>query len=188
MKNENNRQISPSATTAKLLALIGIVALGYCCALSCNRLPKVFIPDDLCNPKYVIDKNGFRDDYSICIDRKKVIQFNTLGGLRFILSDTPLRKIDNMIENNSDWEFIFMVSMPLEDSLKLQAVLSQYNCDFPVIVDTKNVFAERNRLGKLTAVGWICDEKNNVYGNGCIGTEKSFFDQEFSRAKRWLDK
>lgn len=171
------RQISPNATISKQIAFIGVVALGCCCVISCNILPKVIIPDNLYNPKEVVDKNGFRDDYSICIDRKKVIQFNALGSLKFILSDTPPRKIDIIIEKNREWEFIFVVSMSLEDSLKLQAVLSHHNCDFPVVVDSDNVFAKKNRLGKLTAVGWICDEKNHVYGNGCIGTEKSFFDQ-----------
>lgn len=182
------RQFHPNTTTTEHLVLMGVVVFGCCCMLSCNRLPKVIIPKQLSNPEYVLDKNGFRDNYSFSIDRKKVIQFNTLGGLRFILSDTPPHKIDNMIKNNPDWEFIFVVSMPLTDSSKLQSVLVHHNCEFPVIIDTDNVFAKQNRLGKLTAVGWISDENDNVYGNGCVGSEKSFFDQEFSRVKRRLNK
>ena len=179
-------QFQSTKATARRLVSMAVVLLGFCCVLSCNRLPKVIIPKELQDPEYVIDKNGLVDGYSFRIDQKKFIQFNTVGGLDYMLSDTPSHKIDTIIANNPDWEFVFVVAMPLKDSLRLRSVLDSHGCDFPVIVDTENVFAKKNGLGKLTAVGWFCDGNNRSHGIGCIGTPKSSFDQRFPRIKRQI--
>jgi hypothetical protein len=141
---------------------------------------KIIYPSD-----NVYDMHGKVNDYSIDDTKKKVVQFSSLHGIPFIMDYTPKGKIEKIIRDNPDWEFIFYVYGEQADTSELISALKKYQCNFPVIFDYKNEFQEKNfgdvRYG---GIGFICDRNNKVVGLSEIGTTMSFFDQEFAKAKR----
>jgi len=134
----------------------------------------------------VYNKDGKVNDYKIDLSKKKVIDYFTIGGLIMNLEYTDIGKIDRIIRENPDWEFIFYVKCEEKDTTKVKGILSRYECRFPVILDFKNEFYEKNFSEQYGGIGFICDERNRSLSLAIIGTRQSFFDQNFARVKRTL--
>ncbi len=115
---------------------------------------------------------------------KKVVTFYITGNFINELKYTPMGKIDRIIQSYPKWDFVFYVEGTLEDTTIIRKALSKYNCRFPVVLDYNHSFRDKNSLGKLTSIGYICNEKNQVLSLALIGTDRSFFDQEFRKYNR----
>lgn len=131
----------------------------------------------------VYDRNGKVQGYSIDMSKKKVVDYFNVDGLIMVLNYTDSGKIDKIIRENPDWEFIFYVGCKQKDTAKVKDVLSWFKCDFPVILDFDDEFAEKNFNQKYSAIGFICDSKDRSKAVSCIGTRQSFFDSDFARVK-----
>jgi hypothetical protein len=136
----------------------------------------------------VFDANGRVENYTINKGKPFVINSFRYDAFRYVLFHTPEGKIDRIIEENPDWEFVFYCQMAPEDSMRLIKLLSRYHCHFPVIMDPDGVWVHEYLKGDYSAIGVICDKTGNTLGVSVIGTSQSSFDSEFASAKRALSK
>lgn len=134
----------------------------------------------------VFDANGRVEDYRIRKGRPFVVTLLMTREFSDVLFHTPKGKIDRIIEENPEWEFVFYCKGAPGDSSKVMDVLSRYGCRFPVIMDPEGRWERENIDGKYSAIGVICDAEGNMLGMSVIGTSQSFFDSEFAKAKRAL--
>lgn len=174
-----------NAQIKKVFAL-GVLLTVTFLQVSCERASTIKIPD--ISDMDVYDRRGRVHDYSYREESNKVIQQIWASCLcNNVLPHTPSGKIDRIIAENPDWEFLFFVYVK-NDSTEIDRLLrclDKYDCDFPVILDYDRTFSKINHQN-YTEIGYICDSKNHLLGVSVIGTEQSFFDQEFSRAKKQL--
>lgn len=129
------------------------------------------------------------DGYPLSLFDKKrtVVTYLDIRTLGFILDDTPIGKIDWIINNNPDWDFLFVIDAQLEDSSAVIHKLNQYGCDFPVIFDANHEFKKRNHLDNFLATSFIY-KKNKIVNLGVIGSSRSFFDEEFDSYKKRIER
>ena len=154
-----------------------LVAMSF---LSCHKTRTLQLPEDM----LCVDRCGVVDTIPIH-EGKKIVQFLTKWSLEVTLDNTPPGKIDALIRNNPDWQFIFYIHCKAEEKVQIPKILDKYNCRFPVMIDEDASFLKKNRMDKeYTAIGFILDSRNAVVGMGIIGTTMSFFDAEFNNAKR----
>lgn len=132
----------------------------------------------------VVSKDSTIVGYNITGNKPFVVQYFSLKFMEFILEDTPCGKIDQIIRDNPEWEFIFYCNCSESEVPELQTILSRYNCGFPMIIDIEGEFARINGLGnQKMAIGFICDEKGMHIGTSVIGASMSLFDSQFKAAK-----
>lgn len=147
----------------------------------------------LVNVPTVYNWKGLVKSYHFNKNKKKVI--NYLGGvdhLKEVLSQTDSGKIDKIIRENPNFQFIFYIDRIVpDDTVTLMNVLRQYRCAFPVIMDFNEEFYKANKErfhlekpNRMTKIGYICDEECWVYELSVIGTRMSYFDEMFRKAKR----
>src|SRR5574344_3083031 len=172
--------LSPKLFLNSFLTAILLVVV-ICLSCTPRNLVHIVLPNG-----NVYSRNGMVRDYSIDMSKKKVVNYFTIGGLIMNLEYTDTGKIDNIIRNNSDWEFIFYIKCTPKDTAKVENILSRYKCDFPVILDFNDEFAKQNFSDQYGGIGYICDEKNRSLSLALIGTRQSFFDQNFARVKSQL--
>lgn len=162
--------------------------LGYACLLimesvlfsSCHRSRTLILPEDM----LCVDKDGVVDTIHIR-NGKKVVQFLSTWSLDVTLENTPPGKIDAIIRNHPDWQFIFYIHCLPEERIQVPKILEKFNCKFPVLLDEDAKFLKMNKMNEeYTAIGFILDSRNSVVGMGIIGTTMSIFDSEFTKAKR----
>jgi len=152
--------------------------------VSCERHDQVNLPDCL---EYVYDKNGRVNNYSIDLAKKRVIQYQSLNMLHDDLFHTPRGKLNKIIADNPDWEFVFFCHCDLCDTTDLIKTLQRYDTDHRVIIDTAACFLSVNQLSEQwTELGFICDKKGKCYGIGIAGSSLSSFDSYFAQVKRKL--
>lgn len=133
---------------------------------------------------YAVDRHGLVENYSPDLSKKKIYAYMVTGCINEWLNRTPRGKIDKIMSENPDWELLVYVNGDVEDTTKVRKKLDQYDCDFPVILDTKGEFCKRNRMKDTVLWGTICDRNGVVRGVGVIGDGMSMFDSEFERVKR----
>lgn len=147
---------------------------------SCHRSRALELPEDM----LCVDRSGVIDTLHIH-DGKKVVQFLSAWSLKVTLETTPPGKIDEIIRNNPDWQFIFYINCRPEEKAQIPKILEKFNCRFPVLLDDEARFLKLNKMDEeYTAIGFILDSRNAVVGMGIIGTSMSFFDGAFAKAKR----
>lgn len=147
---------------------------------SCQRSHTLILPEDM----LCVDRYGVVDTLHIH-EGKKVVQFLSTWSLGVTLETTPPGKIDAIIRKNPDWQFIFYINCRPEEKVKIPRILEEFNCSFPVFLDEDALFLKINKMDEeYTAIGFILDSQNTVASMGIIGTTMSFFDKEFSKAKR----
>ncbi|MEG1898984.1 MAG: hypothetical protein RR183_04845 [Bacteroidales bacterium] len=116
----------------------------------------------------VYNWKGVVKNYHFDKSKKKVI--NYLGGVRNlknVLEHTDSGKIDKIIRNNPDFQFIFYVDrVTPDDTIAFMDVMRKYRCTFPVILDFEEEFykANKDRLclekpRRMAKIGYICDEE-----------------------------
>lgn len=160
------------------------VLFVLCLALSlvtCSRRHQISCPE------VDISVNRYGDKKpSPILKKKTVVNFFTPAGLISSLEDTPMGKIDKIIKENPDWQFLFYISCNPGQKGQVMKVLDKYNCNFSVLLDYKDAFRKENkRIEKdLTAIGFILGADNNVIALSVIGDTRSMFDASFKRAKR----
>ena len=133
--------------------------------------------------EYVYDSSG-RTHQVIKEDRPHYMLYSTLDWLEYTLADTPKGKIDKIIKENPSWQFLFYCNCSVSDSLRLMNLLESYECTFPVIIDHDKKFLTTNDIHEpYSQIGFICNKKGKCLGVSTIGTRRSFFDQEFLKAK-----
>jgi len=142
----------------------------------------------------VVDQNGKVHDYIIDPDKPKIISyFYNLSILKWVLDSTPTGKIDKIIEENPEFQFLFYYELHPTDTVNLVSLLKSYNCKFPVILDEHGLFVARNTnnlsprgSSAITCISWICDKNGGVYEVAIIGTTRSFFDSSFNSVRRTI--
>ena len=150
------------------------------CSLSCTNSRLIYPIEDLTE---AFTKDGKRD--LILKEGNKYLWFVTYDNLSNDLYHTPSGKIDRIMNENPDWQFICYCHCPISDSSKVVGKLNQYNCSLPVIIDEEGCFLKINGIkDSYSDIGFICDKRGRCLGVSTIGTTQSFFDQEFSNAKR----
>lgn len=150
-------------------------------------------PVNLVEVPTVYNWKGLVSSYHFDNSKKKVINyFGYLGNFRETLEHTDKGKIDRIIRENPDFQFIFYIDrIKPEDTTAFMQIMRTHQCAFPVILDFKDEFYNQNKAhlnspGRLTDIGYICDRECYVYGLSVIGTRQSFFDQAFRKAKRLM--
>lgn len=140
----------------------------------------------------VYNWKGTVKGYQFDASKKKVINyFGFMNNFRNTLEHTDMGKIDRIIRENPNFQFIFYIDrIKPEDTTAFMQIMRKHRCAFPVILDFNEDFYHQNEKhlfienSRLTGIGYICDEQCRVYGISVIGTRQSFFDQEFRKAKR----
>ena len=164
------------------------VAILILCVIfvSCDYRKRIhpLNPEDM---EYVFDRHGRVKDYNPDLTGKKVMSFGVIGAFIFNLQNAPSGKIDQIIADNPDWEFIYYVYGDLKDSTIVMNALDKYDCDFPIVYDINNKFRKKNGLGIVSLIGFICDEKDAFLGGSIIGAKIGMFDTEFRYAKREIN-
>ncbi len=118
-------------------------------------------------------------------DGKKVVMYWSAGGFAFSMEDVPHGKIDGIIKDNPDWQFIFYVYCKSDEDVELvKAWLKYIGDDFAVRIDRKDAFKKANRMMEYDSIGFILDSEGNRVGLSVIGTPRSRFDSEFRKAKQ----
>lgn len=116
---------------------------------------------------------------------KTVVTYFTPGGMGFSLDGTPRGKIDRIIRDNPDWQFLFYVDCSPKWKNTVIHYLNEYDCNFPVMLDYEGKFKQKNLVQKdLTGIGFILDADSRQLGCSVIGDSRSLFDSEFKKAKR----
>ncbi len=123
-------------------------------------------------------------DYSYDLSKNKVVTYVDYLDLKGFMGEAPKGKIDSIIRDNPDWEFIFFVKAELKDSSNVVKLLEYYDNKFPVVLDINGRFAESNNMKGIIVIGYICDKKNEIFGGGVIGSKMSVFDKEFQKIKK----
>lgn len=174
----------------KILYFLGLVILlSSCRQLGFDRSIKIVDVPTVYNWK------GLVKNYHLDKTKKKVVTY--LGGvahLKDVLQYTDQGKIDKIIRENPDFQFIFYIDRIVpEDTTAFMEVMRQYRCAFPVILDFKEEFFHANKdrhplekPNRMTKIGYICDKEGCIYEMSVIGTRKSFFDESFIKAKRQM--
>lgn len=152
---------------------------------SCDHYMKIH-PVELQDGMYAIDRHGLVKDYAPDLSGNKVYTYlMETSCLITWFGYTPHGKIDQIIAENPEWVFLTYVEGAPEDSAFVRSTLDQYDCDFPVILDTKGRFRKRNsRMNDMALWGGICNKRGEVLGASVVGNSMSFFDSEFEKAKR----
>lgn len=163
-----------------LYSVVSLISLFM--ITGCSRSQKIITPDIAT----VYDYYGRYEGYKIDHSKPKSVQYFTPGGLHFALEHTPVGKIDKLIEENPEFEFLFyiVVEEP-KDTAVVMRILDKYSCLFPVMIDFEGEFKRANfsRNEDYGSIGYICNGKNEIMGLGVIGTSMSFFDGEFRKVK-----
>lgn len=149
--------------------------------VACGQRHRIYSPEI----PVAVDRNG--DSVSAPIESgKKVIHFFTPRQMRDVLSHTPRGKINRIIRENQDWQFLFYILCKPEDKEFIIKLLDTYGCEFQVLLDYNDVFRKQNsRLEKdVECIGYIVDSNQNWVGLSVIGDTRSPFDATFKRAKR----
>ncbi|MCI1785597.1 MAG: hypothetical protein LKI59_05610 [Bacteroidales bacterium] len=152
--------------------------------MSCQNSHKIKLVQPADNVVY--NRFGKVQGYSIDMSKKKVINYLTPGGLNDDLYHTDKGKIDRIIKDNPDWDFIFYIGCQEADTSKVMEILTQYGCNFPVILDIDKNFLKTNLDSQYSEIGFICDSKNEIMDVCVIGTKQSSFDTDFRKVKRIL--
>lgn len=142
----------------------------------------------------VYNWKGHVKEYKFDKKKKKVINYlGKVGSLRNILEHTDRGKIDRIIRENPDFQFVFYIDRVVPaDTVAFKELMLKYRCAFPVILDFKDEFykANKNRLipenDRYSQIGYICDKDCYIYEISVIGTRQSFFDEMFRKAKRQM--
>lgn len=164
------------------IKLLMLFCLSVVLLFSCEN-KKIHSLED---PRYVFDKNGRVWSYKKEA-KPTFYQYNTLRALKDMLYHTPMGKIDSIITNNPDWQFVFYCKCQIQDSLELIELLNRRHCSFPVIIDSAATFLSKNGMQPYSEIGLFCDERGRKLGlYSSIGTDKSFFDIEFPKAKAMI--
>ena len=133
-----------------------------------------------------IDRNG-PVEVPLVQDGKKVVMYYTAGGFAFSMQDVPHGKIDGIIRDNPDWQFLFYVHCQTDEEVEfVRKWLANIGDDFAVRIDRDNAFRKANNMDEYGSIGFILDEKGRKLSVCVIGTPRSFFDSEFRKAKRML--
>lgn len=118
---------------------------------------------------------------------KKVVMYFTAGGFAFSMEDVPHGKIDGIIRDNPDWQFLFYVSCGSDKEVEfVRKWMAYIGDDFAVRIDREHAFRKANKMDECGSIGYILDEKGKQMSVCVIGTPRSFFDSEFRRVKRIL--
>lgn len=131
---------------------------------------------------YVFDRNGRVNDYRVQEGKPFVANLYELDALKFVLSRTDHGKIDRFIKECPDWEFVFYCGCHVCDSSALVSLLDKYDCNFPVILDSRKeawVMNDENCSG----ISHICRRDGKKIGYGVIGVAGSDFDRYFDQAR-----
>lgn len=96
-------------------------------------------PVEVQDGMYVIDRHGIVQDYKPDFSGNKVYTYAWARGLNEWLSLSPYGKIDKIIADNPDWEFVTYINGTVEDSTRIRKKLDKYNCNFPVILDKRSI-------------------------------------------------
>lgn len=145
-----------------------------------HKVQPIGIEDGL----YPIDRHGLVKDYTPDFSQNKIYVYLITDCINEWLERTPRGKIDKIVSENPEWELFVYVNGVVEDSARVRRKLNQYDCDFPVILDTKGLYRKRNKMKEIVLYGVICDKKDVVRGFGVIGDGLSIFDPQFEIAKR----
>lgn len=151
---------------------------------SCNS-DKIY-PVELQEGMYVIDRHGMVDDYKPDFSGNKFYTYVWINDFNDWLQHTPQGKIDRIIADNPDWEFVTYVKGRTEDSTSIRQKLDKYDCNFPVILDVNDAFCKKNKLQNVCLWGAMCDKKDELLDLSVIGDERSFFDPTFKKVKRMM--
>lgn len=118
---------------------------------------------------YVIDRHGLVENYAPDFSKNKIYVYMITGCMNEWLSRTPRGKIERIMDDNPDWELLVYVDGSVKDTSKVRAKLEQYDCNIPVIVDTKGVFRKLNGMKEVILWGGIYDKNDVMIGVGVIG-------------------
>lgn len=163
--------------TSTHIGLIALFILLISCGQSKHRLKMV--DSDIVVSRHGVMSYGFQPQPG-----KKVVTFYALGNFIAEMQYTPTGKIDRIIRSYPNWRFVFYVDGSLDDTTSVRKALDKYNCNYEVVLDYNKRFREENALGKLTSIGYICNGNDEVLSLALIGTDRSFFDQEFRKYNR----
>ena|GEM_PF-1348937 len=177
-------------------------AFYICCAclIGCSGTGTNFRKTKLLLPEEAIAYTmyGPIHNYELAMTKPKVITYcKGVGNFGQLLSETPYLKINKLILQNPEIEFVFFIDgVKKEETDRLLSVLNQYHVTYPVILDYDSLFAKENshRIGGeglkgVTLFGLFCDQTNRLFdGGGVIGTDKSkmFFEPNFAKFKASL--
>lgn len=130
----------------------------------------------------VFNINGRVSDYTIDMNKPKVVAyFHGVKSLDYAMSKTPKDKINKIISENPDYEFIYYIgNIQPYDTTALIELFNRYNMRNPVMLDYNG---EYKREEKWTQITLITDKKNIVRGVAIIGVSYSPFDSEFANVK-----
>lgn len=118
------------------------------------------------------------------VDCNQYYWFVSIDEFRNDLYHSPKGKINSIIDDNPDWQFVCYCHCSKVDSLQIIRVLQRYDCKMPVVIDENGSFLISNGIKeRYSDIGFICDKRGRCLGVSTIGTVQSFFDQEFSRVK-----
>ena len=162
------------------------ICLLIIATLTSCEMDKIY-PVEIQDGMYVIDRHGIVQDYKPDFSGNKVYTYAWARGLNEWLSLSPYGKIDKIIADNPDWEFVTYINGTVEDSTRIRKKLDKYNCNFPVILDTKEAFCKKNKsMNSMGLWGGMCNKHNELIGTSVIGDSLSFFDPTFEKVKRRL--
>lgn len=164
--------------TTKIVFCLCLISLFVSCGE--DKILPIRVEDGL----YPIDRHGLVENYVPDFSKNKIYVYSTTGCVNEWLRRTTRGKIDRIISENPEWELLVYVNGCAGDTSNIRSKLNKYDCDFPVIVDTKGVFRKQNKMKECVLWGAICDRNNHLVGVGVIGDGLSVFDSEFKKVKR----
>lgn len=125
-----------------------------------------------------------KENYSIKGNRPFVANYFSLEGILWGLQMSTKGRVDKLIENNPDWDFVFYCNCSIADTTVLGEALRKLDCKIPVIIDTASKSFSINNFGKdeVGASSFTCNKDGEIYGGGVIFV-KNPFDHYFQEAK-----
>lgn len=166
----------------KLFIYILLLLSVSCTSKTSSKYLDLIVPED------VYTKDGIVTDYAI--DPKKPCVVTLITGIwsvDFLYGHTPENKINKIIAENPEFDFIFYFDIDRSETEELMERLTRYNIDYPVIFDYDHLFADNNKaFSKYFTTGTLtCNQhKKFISMDGMIGTSMSFFDSNFPKTKK----
>ncbi len=139
-----------------------------------------------------IDKTGIIENYSFDESRPKVVTY--IANITYFSSWVRSTNIDGVkekIERYEDFEFLFYLGVQSQEELnKAIEIAERYNIEFPIYIDDKDEFRDRN-FGDEKGPGiitLILDPKNKSYLCTVLILQFNGFDEHMEAAIKEMNK
>lgn len=161
--------------------LLVILSAGLILVQSCSKNHRISIVQPHGN---VYTKDGFAADYVVDMNKPRFVQYWTPGGLAWDQETIPKGKIDKIIAENPNWEFVFYMGIKdLSDTSWIKKLLVENDFNFPVILSIDGEFEKKNLDSPYTGIGFFCAPDGETIGLSCIGSTMSLFDKTLKEIK-----